>query len=224
VIQTDPAAGARVPRGRTIRLVVSLGKDRVPVPDVTGQSLSDAETVLQGRGLKFDPTPRTKPSRTVRQGYVISTDPGPGALIKRGTQITFITSTGPPVVAVPTVAVGAPYAAAVAALTGAHFGVNRVDEFSDTVRQGGVISVEPSGRATYGSTVTVTVSRGPELVTVPAVTSLEPYSILEQQLQEVGLVPDVRRLLGGVKDLVLRVSPDSGTQRPRGSTVTVWII
>src|SRR5699024_9015311 len=33
VIETDPEMGSRVPRGNTVALVVSLGKDRIAVPD-----------------------------------------------------------------------------------------------------------------------------------------------------------------------------------------------
>jgi beta-lactam-binding protein with PASTA domain len=53
VIATDPAAGARIAVGGQVTLVVSQGPKPVPfpLPDLVGQKLADAETVLQEKGL-----------------------------------------------------------------------------------------------------------------------------------------------------------------------------
>lgn len=224
VIGTIPRQGHRLAQGKAVRLIISLGKDRVPVPDVSAQTLSAAETSLQERGLRFDPTPRTRTSLTVKQGRVIATDPPAQAQIKRSQVITLIVSSGLPTVTVPTVTPGTPYDQARQALQQAHFSVSRTSDYSDTVPAGGVISITPSGQATYGSTITVDVSNGPPLVTVPDITPLEPYSDLQAQLQQLGLVPNVIRWLGGTNGRVVRIDPGSGTQLPKGSTVRVWVV
>jgi eukaryotic-like serine/threonine-protein kinase len=52
VIGTDPSAGSQVKRGQTVRLLVSSGPAIIEVPDVTGQSQSDATQTLTNAGFK----------------------------------------------------------------------------------------------------------------------------------------------------------------------------
>jgi serine/threonine-protein kinase len=224
VIRTDPGTGARLAQGKTVRLVVSLGKDRIPVPDVSRQSLSQAESTMQAHGLDFDPTPQLQHSIKVRQGYVIATDPPAGAQVKRNQRISFVVSSGPPMVTVPQIAAGTPYEQAAATLSQANFKPERVDAFSDTVPAGGVISLSPSGRASYGSTVTVTVSKGPEWVTIPDWTTLEALSDLQPKLEALGLHVQVNTEFGGHAGRVINVDPAAGTQVHPGDTVTVTIV
>ena len=224
VIRTDPAAGIRVEQGKTVRLVVSLGKDRVPVPDLARQSLVDAETFLQGRGLHYDPSPKTEHSISVRQGDVISTVPTAGSPIKRSQQIVFVVSSGPPMVAVPAIPAATAFAQAKDELTKAKFRVTRVDDFSDTVPVGDVISIDPSGRALYGSPVTVTVSKGPDVVTVPAFTAGSPVADVEASLDQLGIKYVLNKVLGGVSGRVLNLNPPTGTQVHRGDTVTITVV
>ena len=224
VIGTEPAAGHRLPQGRAVRLIVSLGKDRIAVPDVTHRAVGDAETVLQARGLSFDPNYATQHSISVRSGDVISTDPGAGALIKRNAQVRLVVSSGLPTVDVPHIDANTPFDQAKALLEKAHFSVTRTSAPSESVPAGDVVSVSPADRAVYGSTVTLETSSGPPMVAVPDVSSLEPYSQLAGDLQQAGLVPDVKKWLGGVEGRVVRISPGSGTLLPKGSTVTVWVV
>ncbi len=57
IIGMDPAGGQSVPSGSTISVTVSSGK--VSVPDVKGQSLQAARSLLDGLGLNVIPTPRS---------------------------------------------------------------------------------------------------------------------------------------------------------------------
>jgi eukaryotic-like serine/threonine-protein kinase len=224
VIRTEPQAGARLAQGKPVQLVVSLGPDRVPVPAVAKLSLSDAEALLQSRGLKFNPAPRTRHSIKVQQGLVIATDPPAGTQIKRTQQIGFIVSSGPPSVDVPAIRAGTPYAKTEAALKKAHLAPSRVDEFSDTVPAGEVVSVDPSGKATYGSTVTVTVSKGPEFVTIPDFPVLSRIADVQAQLQSLHLNVVVVPAFGGKQGRVIRIDPGEGTQVRPGDTVTITIV
>ena len=110
------------------------------------------------------------------------------------------------------------------ALTAAHFDVSRIDEYSDTVAQGKVISADPSGRALYGSTITVTVSKGPELVTIPDFPALSSVDTVESQLTGLGLHVQIEDKLDGKFGLVYSINPGSGEQVPIGSTVIVTVI
>ncbi len=224
VIRTDPAVGRRLSQGDMVRLVVSLGQDRLPVPDVGGQPLTDAESALQDRGLLFDPSPLTRHSIRVAQGQVIATVPPAGTQVLRNQRIAFVVSSGPPVRDVPQISDDTSYTDARRELRKAGFEVSRVDEFSDTVDEGDVVSVDPSDQATYGSIVTVTVSRGPEFVIVPAFKQLEPLGDYEHKLDAVGLHADVQKAFGGRNSLVISVDPGAGTEVHPGDTVAVTVI
>jgi serine/threonine-protein kinase len=224
VIRTQPGDGVRLSQGKPVHLVVSLGQDRVLVPDVSKMSLSDAETLLQERGLTFNPTQRTKHSIKVPQGHVIGTDPAAGAQIRRAQQITLVVSSGPPTIHVPDVAVGTPFDQAERTLTKAKFEVSRVNEYNDSVPADGVISVDPAQRATYGSTLTVTVSRGPEFVTIPDFPPLSPLDDVRTQLEQLHLHVDVQQAFGGRTGRVIQIDPESGTKVHPGDTVTVTVV
>jgi serine/threonine-protein kinase len=224
VIRTDPGAGARLAQGKPVHLVVSLGEDRVAVPNVANMSLSDAETLLQSHGLTFNPTPKTRHSVKVKQGRVIVTDPAAGAQIKRSQQIAFVVSSGPPLVTVPKIEPGTPYDAAERTLKKAHLDPSRVDEYNDTVPAGAVVSVDPSGQVTYGGTVTVTVSKGPEFVTIPDFAPLTPVQDVQAKLQSLHLNVQVVRAFGGTTGRVIKIDPGAGTQVHPGDTVTVTVV
>lgn len=57
VLSSAPAAGERVAKGEAIAVAISSGQ--VTVPDVKGQSLQAARSLLDGLGLKITPQPRS---------------------------------------------------------------------------------------------------------------------------------------------------------------------
>jgi serine/threonine-protein kinase len=76
VVGTQPPAGSTQPYGSTITLVVSQGPAPATVPDVVGDTLSQAESTLVNDG--FTPTEVCQKVNTVSQseaGYVISQNP-----------------------------------------------------------------------------------------------------------------------------------------------------
>jgi eukaryotic-like serine/threonine-protein kinase len=83
VVAENPPQGTSVARGTKISLSVSKGPATTQVPDVTGQTQSTAESILNGAGLTpsviYDPV--TDPSQ---DGIVQSEDPPPGSDAKAG--------------------------------------------------------------------------------------------------------------------------------------------
>ena len=71
------------------------------MPDVRGESLIDAIQTLIDRGLRV--AERREPSTTVEEGAIIDTDPTRGTPVKLESVVYIITSTGPPLVAIPDV-------------------------------------------------------------------------------------------------------------------------
>jgi serine/threonine-protein kinase len=91
VVAQSPAAGARAPKGGTIRINVSKGSPTVIVPNVVGQSVGDAETALAKVGLKGVVqlhVPSAQPA-----GTVVAQNP-PGGQAKRGSSVALNVSSG----------------------------------------------------------------------------------------------------------------------------------
>ncbi len=94
VISQNPAPDTMLDKGSTVTIVVSAGKNQVPVPDVTGQSLATALNTLKQAG--FTATTKQESSDAVAANKVITTNPAPGTQVPPNTVITVIVSSGPP--------------------------------------------------------------------------------------------------------------------------------
>src|ERR1019366_5769560 len=108
-------------------------------------------------------------SMTVPAGIVISWSPR-GGRVRPGTAVRLVVSKGRPMAVVPAAGPGASYTALEAALAAAGFKVVELTSYSNSVPSGEVLSESPlpGDREVVGSTVVVTVSRGPHMVTIPA--------------------------------------------------------
>ena len=125
---------------------------------------------------------------------------------------------------VPKISAGTPFDDANHKLHKAKFKVSRVDEFNDTIGAGKVISVDPSDSAQYGSTITVTVSKGPEFVTIPDFGQFPPLSEVQPRLEALHLNVVVQKEFGGKSGTVINIDPGAGTQVRPGDTVTVTVV
>jgi serine/threonine-protein kinase len=223
VISTDPKAGAHLAAGKTVSITVSSGPKMISIPSVTHDTFDQALSRLQNLGLNVAGKPRQQPSDTVPQNQVIDTDPKAGSAVTDRQLVTILVSTGPPVIDVPSIAQGTPFDQAKQKLTQAGFKVTEVEEWNDTVTKGEVITVNPSDQAQKGSQITVTVSKGPQFVTIPNFTEFESANDVKHALESLGLNVVVRNPLGGDGNVVLRVNPPSGTTVQVGSTVTITV-
>jgi serine/threonine-protein kinase len=127
-------------------------------------------------------------------------------------------------VTVPTV-VGVDRAAAEAKLRQDGFQVDVIPRTSDRPK-GEVLGQDPAGgtKAGKGSTVTLTVSDGPELRTVPAVVGLT-YDAAARRIRKAGFKVDRRDQNSDsiAKGLVIAVSPPEGSDTPVGETITLTV-
>ena len=167
VFEQEPAEGTRLPRGSIVTILVSSGKRKVAVPSLVGESRDAAVAELTNAGLDADV--REVPSGNT-PGSVTAQDPRPGTVLVEGSSVRINVSSGPKPVAVPNV-VGSSYEIAALQLQTAGFTVGRVDVESDRPA-GEVVEQSPPGNSTTsrGSSVTLSVSQGPQTVTVPDVT------------------------------------------------------
>ena len=158
---------------------------------------------------------------TIAKDVVISTTPAGAAKAPRNSKVVLKVSDGPAPVPVDDVA-GKTFDEASAALKAKGFQVARDDVFSDTVENGKVVGTDPGAGqpAARGGTVTVNVSKGPELVAVPSVVGVS-VEVASQRLQAAGLVPDVQNYAPGRN--VRASDPVAGTQVRKGSKVTLFL-
>jgi serine/threonine-protein kinase len=93
VIKTVPSFGNLVAANSRVKLYVSSGPAKKPVPDVIGKKELRAETILTNAGFKVG-TPRTDPTSSQPQGTVISQSPPANTQAKPGTTVTITVSGG----------------------------------------------------------------------------------------------------------------------------------
>lgn len=224
VISQSPESGVEVdPKTDEITLVVSEGPQDIVLGNYAGYGYENAVAELVSLGMeRSNISSEEQESDTVEAGVVISQSPGVGSSVnpKTGT-ITLIVSKGTTKEVLENY-VGYTYDNAVNALSAKGIKTARVDAASDTVAKGVVISQDPGAGASINksnSTVTLTVSTGPESVKVPDVVGLSP-SEAKAQIEAKGLV-----YAAGSGDTtngkVTSVSPGVGQNIDKGKPVTV---
>jgi serine/threonine protein kinase/beta-lactam-binding protein with PASTA domain len=224
VLGTDPSAGSHLLSGKSVTLIVSKGQERYKVPAVSGtfdqarQTLQTIPEVQVTQQLKADDT------GNIASGQVMGTDPAAGISVKRGQAIIVFVSSGPPSVDVPDVK-GKKKDEAESKLTDAGFKVGFSEDYSDTVPEGRVISQSPdTGSAVKFSTVSVVVSKGPPLVTIPEITNGTNADDAKAQLEGLGLKVKIDKQFGGFLNQVVAMDPKAGQQVPKGTEVKLTVV
>ncbi|MEU1707189.1 Stk1 family PASTA domain-containing Ser/Thr kinase [Streptomyces sp. NPDC005706] len=223
VISTDPTAGSRIRGNGSVTLVISRGPEIVKVPDLRGVPLGEARSRLRSAGLEPGMVNRAF-SDSVDRGSVISTDPQTGVKRHAGSAIALLVSKGNPV-DVPDVTGEDPDSAR-QDLEDAGLKVRiSAQQVNSEYDKGQVARQTPGAgsRAAEGDTVTLTLSKGPVMVTVPDVVG-SSVDDATQRLEAAGFeVNEDRGLLGLFGDTVKEQSVDAGEKAPKGSTITITI-
>ncbi|MDQ2754111.1 MAG: PASTA domain-containing protein [Actinomycetota bacterium] len=218
VIVAQRPSGGRLSEGKAVSVTVSRGPQPVAVPALQGHTYDDAVALLTGSGLKAG-TKTTGRSMTVTAGSVISSSPSSGTLLP-GQSVNLVVSTGKPTVPVPALAgpQASSFGAAQAALAAANLGATETLAHNDRVPKGQVISTTPPAgtSVTVQAVVTVVISLGPDLVTVPSVKSLS-VTAASQALSAVGF--QVSGVTGNPTAAVTGSTPPAGALVHRGGAV-----
>ncbi|HEY5012194.1 MAG TPA: PASTA domain-containing protein, partial [Acidimicrobiia bacterium] len=217
VISQSPPPGEWSYGGRTISVVVSLGPPEVATPPVIGLSLPDATAKLREAGLIA--RRHHGYSQTVAIGKVSSQSPFPGITTLPGTPVEITLSDGPPPVPVPDVH-GETCPQATAQLKKIHLIGTCTQVFDDTTAVGRVVDTTPGPGTVQkqNTTVTIHVSKGPQLVAVPNVRGMK-VGDATRKLQDLGFKVAVPNY--NPKGHVFDQSPSPGQKIPKGSTVTL---
>jgi beta-lactam-binding protein with PASTA domain/predicted Ser/Thr protein kinase len=223
VISQNPDAGNKIDKGNQVQILVANGKPKSTVPDVKSKNLADAIYALTQAHLKYNVVEihSSQPANTVT-----ATAPAAGAVVPWGTKVRVNVSQGPKPVIVPSDLVGQPFANASSELLGAGFAVKRLDVESDQPKDTVVSATPPPGSgAPPGSTVTLSVSKGPKTSAIPDVTGLDQQTAMAQ-LHDAGFgaviktVPTTDPTQDGT---VVDETPAGGTQAKPGAKVTITV-
>jgi len=188
------------------------------VPNLVGLSQQQAQAEATAGGFELGIARRASESRA---GTVLEQAPRPGEELEEGGRMLAVVSSGRQQVAVPQL-VGLTRAAA----------KRLADTAQLTVVERSVASAKPAGtilaqtpsageRAEVGGKVTVNVSRGPRLVSVPTLRGVSVDQAIDE-LTSAGLVPRVIRVpSSAAEDTVIVQDPAPGERLKPGSTVRI---
>lgn len=223
VISTDPGPGDRASKGSTVTVTLSRGPDVHAVPLGRGKTLEEMRALLTKANLEVGSVIE-RHHETIPTGRVITTDPVAGEMKPRGAAVDIIMSKGPRPISI-TDYTGKNAAKATEQLTELGFKVTTSEEFSDTVAAGLVLKQTPnSGTGFKKDEITLVVSKGKEMIEVPAVRGKRTNDA-RKALQDAGFkVKTVRSSLYVGANYVVSVSPSGGSSAPKGSTVTITIV
>ena len=224
VVSCQPKVGRKVGLGQAVTAVISRGVETKTVPDVVGKTKDQAGAAIKGAGLTLGDVTEDY-SASVAQGKVISSDPKAGKVIEHTAKVSIVVSKGKEPATIPDVT-GKSEDDAKKALEDAGLKKGKVSQdYSDSVAKGRVISSSPiAGASGYykGDSVDLTVSKGPEKVTVPDVTG-KSEDDAKKALEDAGLKVTVNKRLGGPFGTVRSTDPAAGSSVKPDSKVTINI-
>ena len=232
VAQTDPPMGSALERGAEVQLLVSTGPKPLDLALTRGMTQADAEAHVEGRFTLLDPDERF--NAEVPAGQLIDALAADGSSLigvaQYGDQqpITLVVSVGP----LPDVA-GKTVDEARVILEDVDLSAEIGQEtFHNSIATGSVIAIEtrnPDDSAIIirpGDSVRLTVSKGPDLVQIPANIEDQTLADAKAALESLGFVVEVDT---NIPELfwdepgaeVDDCAPGPGEFAIRGSTVTL---
>jgi serine/threonine-protein kinase len=217
IMSTDPEAGANILPGATIDAIISKGKERYAVPDLSGLKASEAVAALKAKHLLIGDVSEEYSDDVAKGRIKEMSGVDAGDLVKRDTRVNIVVSKGPEPIAVPNFS-GQSSGSAISGLRGRGFLVRVLSDYSDNVDKGRVISQYPSGGTRFrGDTISITVSKGPESVRVPDVIGKHRNSA-KDKLESAGFKVSTS---GSGNFIVTDQNPSDGDDAKIGSTVKI---
>ncbi len=183
IMEQNPAAGTEIPKGSTIYVTVSLGKEFKTgvMPVLIEWEQSQAEKSLKDLKMDLLVTIETEFHDTVENGRVIRTDPAAETELTEGQKVTIFVSKGIEIkTGIMPDLVGGKKETAEKILNDQDLSLEIVIEetFDSTVPAGEIIRTDPEngGELTTGQKVTLYISKGPELAEIKNIIGLSVES------------------------------------------------
>ncbi|HTU98698.1 MAG TPA: Stk1 family PASTA domain-containing Ser/Thr kinase [Solirubrobacteraceae bacterium] len=160
VTGTNPGTTKSVPHGAGVTLFVSTGQPQKKVPNVLGETQTQANQDLTNAGFTVHATSQPASNQS-DVGNVISQNPSANTTATAGSQVTITIGTAPATATVPSV-IGDPASGAASALRAAGFKVSQIIRIvNNSAKNGTVVAQSPGANssAKKGATVTITVGQ-----------------------------------------------------------------
>jgi len=231
VVATEPKAGAKVSKGQSVALRISLGNSSQPVtiPDTVNMGLSDAESTLQQAGLAYRVVFTSTASENAKPNTVLYQDPPGGVQGRTGDTVTLTVLAPGSQFPVPDVSGQSPLdAASLLGQSGLTVDSTQGSVCSNVHAAGLVVSTTPAigSLVVSGDKIQLILSTGYCDVVVPDVTGMSK-ALASSSMQNQGLVVTVTTLLStspdcvGKTDEVIAQTLSPGSQHPYNSAVTL---
>jgi beta-lactam-binding protein with PASTA domain len=220
VLRIQPVPGTTLRTGTRVTLTPSLGPPPVPVPDLVGKAIPDAQVLLRKAQLTLGKrTPRFSDRFAV--GQIIGQSVPGGGKAPQGSAIDVTVSKGPVPQPLPKV-VGKSEEQA-RSLLGAWV-VKKTGRYSDSVPRGQVMAQKPPPKTKLqpGQAVTIVVSLGPKFFDVPSFVGMSRTEAVAA-IQALGLQAQALPVPGSNGETVVSQLPAAGQTVRAGSTVTIYV-
>ena len=197
---------------------------RIAVPQVVGEQLARAHTLVTTAGLRVVDTVTEEPNDSVPAGVVLRSQPAPPAQVAPGTAVALVISSGPGACIVPDVKQRSIADARSIITRTCAAAVTITDQLSETVPKGTVIQSNPPAGATInkGGAVELMLSNGG--VRVPDVSNKETQAYAIQAIKDAGLaVVTVLLTDEPSESSSFSTTPAAGTLVAPGSTVKLIV-
>ncbi|MDN5697631.1 MAG: Stk1 family PASTA domain-containing Ser/Thr kinase, partial [Rubrobacter sp.] len=222
VTAQSPSGGDEADFESEVTITVGEGPETVDAPDLSGLTVEEAESELSDEGLELGSVEESADSEA-DEGTIFEQTPSSGSEAETGDAVDVTVSTGPEEISVPSL-YGFSVEGAESTLASAGLELGNVEE-SETgeVAEGLIFEQSQSTGATAqpGDEIDVTVSAGPEQVTLP---DLVGSQVLEAQqtLLELGLGYTTQSVESSEPaGTVISTSPASGTDLDPGTQISI---
>lgn len=198
----------------------------VAVPDIKGKTTDEAKTALEKLDLVLE-VEKEVYNADVEAGLIITQNPESGKELQSGKTVKVTVSKGVKTGTIPSV-IGLSETEAVKAIEAANFVVGEIKrEYNSNYNAEIVFQMNPNGNTTAneGTKVTIYVSKGEDLVTVPSVvgqTEADAKSTITNAGLTVGTITH-ETSTDYAKGMVMKQSPTDGNQVSKGSEVAIVV-
>lgn len=198
----------------------------VEVPDIKGKTTAEAKTALEKLDLVLE-VEKEVYNAEVAAGMIITQNPESGKELQNGKTVKVTVSKGVKTGTVPSV-IGLSETEAVKAIEAANFVVGEIKrEYNSSYNADIVFQMNPNGNTTVneGTKVTIYVSKGEDLVTVPSVigqTEADAKSTITNAGLTVGAIT-YETSSDYSKGMVMKQSPTDGNQVAKNSEVAIVV-
>jgi serine/threonine-protein kinase len=193
-----------------------------PAPNFIGNTYADAQKMAENSHLKLaDPTYESCENQP--KNKVCDQDPKPGTDVKKDQTISLVISKGAPKVAVPNV-LNQTFDSAKTLLESNKYQFNVLKKEEVSTQPAGTVikqSLDLGKEVQKGSTITLTVAKAEELVTIPDTIVGQSCNDAKAALQQLGLVPSCNPDNGDGK--VTGSNPGVNTQVKKNTPVTLTV-